>query len=303
MQVDTVLCEVLPPKSAGAQWVHLLTHGEMSARDGRCFVLADAVAVVERTMARAGKAYLPVDYEHQTDLAEFNGKPAPAAGWISQFSVRDDGIWALVEWTAKARAMLAAREYRYISPTFMADPETKAVRIILRAALTNNPALDLTALASARPTGEGSMKLPVEIAKALGLIETASVDDAVTAIQGLSGNAPATVSTLAAMANVVKELNDLKRSFGSRNVSSKVETAIKSGAFPPALRGWARELCASNEASFDAFLSTVGTTYAHLAQERDHDLSFIERASAQPVSSTDIMIAQQLGLDPAAMKP
>lgn len=221
----------------------------MSARDGRRFVLADAAAVVERTLVRAGKAHLPIDYEHQTDLAAENGRPAPAAGWISQLSVRADGIWALVDWTAKARAMLAAREYRYISPTFMADKDTGTVRVILRAALTNNPALELTALASARLNGEPTMKLPIEITKALGLLETATADDAVTAIKALSGPTPEMASTLAAMATVVKELNALKQSSGSRNVTAKVDTAMKSGVFPPALRGWAMELCSSNKLS------------------------------------------------------
>ena len=301
MLVDTVLCEIQPPASAAAQWVHLFTHGDLLARDGRRFVLSDAAAVVERTLARAGKTHLPIDYEHQTDRAAANGKPAPAAGWISQFAVRDDGIWALVEWTAKARAMLASREYRYISPTFMADQETGAVRVILRAALTNNPALELTALASAH-NGESSMKLPIEITKALGLAETASVADAVTAIKGLSGNGPEMASTLAAMAGVVKELNELKLSYGTRNISTKVETAIKSGAFPPALREWATELCSSNEASFDAFLAKVGTTYAHLAKVAEHDTSYLAADRSQPDTTAEGVIARQLGIDPAAMR-
>lgn len=303
MLVDTVLCEVQPPKSGGAQWVHLLTHGEMSARDGRRFVLADAAAVVERTLARAGKAHLPIDYEHQTDLAAENGRPAPAAGWISQLSVRADGIWALVDWTAKARAMLAAREYRYISPTFMADKDTGTVRVILRAALTNNPALELTALASARLNGEPTMKLPIEITKALGLLETATADDAVTAIKALSGPTPEMASTLAAMATVVKELNALKQSSGSRNVTAKVDTAMKSGVFPPALRGWAMELCSSNEALFDTFVEKTGKPFAHLATERTYDMSLATGSDeTQTDSSTDAMIAQQLGISPAKMK-
>lgn len=302
MLVDTVICEVQPPKSGGAQWVHLLTHGEMRARDGRRFVLADAAAVVERTLARAGKAHLPIDYEHQTDLAAANGKPAPAAGWISLFSVRDDGIWALVDWTAKARSMLAAREYRYISPTFMADQETGAVRVILRAALTNNPALELTALASARntPSGDDTMKLPAEITKALGLAETASAAEAVTAIKALTGNAPEMASTLAAMATVVNELNELRRTSGSKHIDAKVMTAIRAGKLPPALKDWGLELCASNEAAFDTFVEK--TIPIIRSGEHSHDASFLEHASAQPDNSVEAVIARQLGIDPAAMK-
>jgi phage I-like protein len=304
VQVETILCEIQAPLNDKAQWVHLFTHGPMMARDGRRFVLSDPAAVVERTMARAGSAYLPVDYEHQTDYARANGQPAPAAGWIDQLAVRDNGIWGRVEWTAKARAMLSAREYRYISPTFTADKETCEVRVILRAALTNAPALELTALASVQPSisGDDSMPLPKEITAALGLTETASVDDALTAIRALSGTSPELASTLAAMADVVNQLNELRRSSGSRNVSAKVDTAIKSGAFPPALREWATELCSTNEALFDTFLAKTGRPYGHLTTTAEHDFSVLERAGAQPLGSVETMIASQLGLDPAALK-
>jgi phage I-like protein len=51
------------------------------------------------------------------------------------------GIFADVEWTDKAAASIAAKEYRYISAVFSYD--TKGyVRKIFHAALTNYPALD-----------------------------------------------------------------------------------------------------------------------------------------------------------------
>lgn len=139
-------CIIELPPGDPPEWVQLMPAGELSARDGRRWRLADAAGVVEASRARAGATDLVFDYGHQTEYSRDNGQPAPAAGWIKELQARADGIWGRVEWTERARAMLKAREYRYVSPTFQ---HTKAgvVTEVLRAALTNNPALDLPALA------------------------------------------------------------------------------------------------------------------------------------------------------------
>lgn len=133
------------------QWVHLLTPGVIQARDGRTFVMDDPKAVLEATLRWAGATDIAVDYEHQIDLAKINGKPAPAAGWIKRLDVRDSGIWGLVEWTDAAARMIAAKEYRYVSPVIRLTSDLRIVDII-RVALTNSPALDLVALATAQAT-------------------------------------------------------------------------------------------------------------------------------------------------------
>ena len=61
---------------------------------------------------------------------------------------RPDGIWAKVEWTPAAKAQIEAKEYRYISPVFATTPDGLVLRI-MHASLTNNPNLELTAVASA----------------------------------------------------------------------------------------------------------------------------------------------------------
>lgn len=143
---ETALCFQLPADPP--DWIMIMpvpADGVLQARDGRRWTLRDPAAVVEAS--RALNMDLPVDYEHQTDLAEKNGQPAPAAGWIKALEVRADGIWARVEWTDRAREMLAAKEYRYLSPVFMVEKKTDRVLQIQRVALTNNPALEIRALA------------------------------------------------------------------------------------------------------------------------------------------------------------
>ena len=129
-------------------WVQLLPSGEVlaSPRDARLpWLVRDAEAIV--AASRAIGMDLPIDYEHQTDLSARNGQPAPAAGWIKRLSARADGIFGRVVWTARARAMIEAKEYRFLSPVFDFDRGTREVQRIRRAALTNAPAVLVTAVA------------------------------------------------------------------------------------------------------------------------------------------------------------
>lgn len=77
-------------------------------------------------------------------------QPAPAAGWFKRMEWREGiGLFATdVRWTDKAKVMIAAREYRYISPVFHYGPDGDVLNLI-GLGLTNTPALDgLTDLAS-----------------------------------------------------------------------------------------------------------------------------------------------------------
>lgn len=130
------------------QEVHLLPAGQFQGRDGRGpYTLADPAAVIEATRRYAGTTKLVVDYDHASDLAAPQGRPAPAAGWIKGLQARADGLWGLVDWPPRAAGLIAGKEYRYLSPVFQ-HTATGTVRRLLRAALTNSPNLDLTALCS-----------------------------------------------------------------------------------------------------------------------------------------------------------
>jgi phage I-like protein len=81
-----------------------------------------------------------IDYEH----ASLKASEAPAAGWFSRLSWQD-GQGLFVEdarWTDKARAMLKAGEYRYVSPVFRFNGQTGEVDSLVNLALTNTPALE-----------------------------------------------------------------------------------------------------------------------------------------------------------------
>ena len=132
----------------------LMPAGEVRARphDGRApWYNRDAEAIVAATQAL--KAPIAIDYEHQGVRSAKNGQPAPAAGWINRTFVRDGAVWGEVEWTAKAKAHIEAREYRFISPVFRHHRQTRAVTRIEGAALVNDPALHMRAIAGATSGG------------------------------------------------------------------------------------------------------------------------------------------------------
>ena len=135
-------------------------------------------------------AGIPIDYDHATDFGAPEGRPAPAAGWIRELEVRDGAVWGRVEWTARAASSIVAREYRYVSPVFQFDPKDGTVTRLLRAGLTNNPNLHLTAIAASQTTAadakEQCMEFPThELRDLLNLDGDATVADVVAKVREL----------------------------------------------------------------------------------------------------------------------
>jgi phage I-like protein len=81
-----------------------------------------------------------IDYEH----ASLKASEAPAAGWFSRLSWQvGQGLFVEdARWTDRAKAMLRAGEYRYVSPVFRFNGKTGEVESLVNLALTNTPALE-----------------------------------------------------------------------------------------------------------------------------------------------------------------
>ncbi|MDR1889642.1 MAG: phage protease [Zoogloeaceae bacterium] len=170
-----------------------------------------AAKVIARMKARTNAC--PVDYEHQTLLADRNGQPAPAAGWFRELEWRPgQGLFAVgVEWTPRAAEMLKAGEYRYASPVFAYDRVTGEVEDVRMAALTNTPGLDgmaSVALSAALSTfnadflTEGDPQMNETLKKllaALGLPEATDETAALSAAAALKAKADSVSAELAAL--------------------------------------------------------------------------------------------------------
>ena len=80
-----------------------------------------------------------IDYEHQT----LRDVQAPAAGWIKQLTWKGkDGLWALVDWTKRAKDYLESREYRFFSPVILYHASDRKIHQIFNVALTNSPLIN-----------------------------------------------------------------------------------------------------------------------------------------------------------------
>lgn len=127
----------------------VLPFGEFKARDGRpgpgkAYKLDNTkgAALAARINAVASLTPIVVDYDHQTIHAITTGAKAPASGWIGKVEwLNGQGLFAQVDWTANAKALIDAKEYRYFSPVIEHDEDTGEVTGVLMGALVNYPAL------------------------------------------------------------------------------------------------------------------------------------------------------------------
>lgn len=113
--------------AAPPEWVELIPAGTFSGRDGRGPYTLDPQAVIGAF--EKGGIDLPVDYDHQTLEAEAKAGPVPAAGWIKALEVRDGALWGRVAWTPRAAELIAAREYRFLSPVFRHDKKGRVLAL------------------------------------------------------------------------------------------------------------------------------------------------------------------------------
>jgi len=262
--------------ASAPEWIELLPAGVFYGRDGRGpFRLDDPDAVIESTHALQMNAGLPIDYDHATDFGAPEGRPAPAAGWIRELAVRGGALWGRVEWTARAADSIVAREYRYVSPVFQFDPATGIMTRLLRAGLTNNPNLHLTAIAAAETAAaanakDNRMELPdkdlQELREMLGLDADASGADVIAKVRELRAASEATGVAIGAHAHdpghyvgiaeferALTELNALKAERSRERAAHTVEDAIRAGKIVPAQRDWAIAYCAADARGFASF--------------------------------------------------
>lgn len=153
-------------------WIQLFKTGKFwDDRYGNFSITrADLAQMLEnfRTVTPEAPTKLPIDYNHGTSRP-VSAEAGKAAGWITDLALRADGdqLWANVEWTDGAAAMIAAKEYQFVSPTFAYEHTH-----------SNGEDIGTTLLAAAicnRPVLEGMEPLSLSAPSALQLDETSGV--------------------------------------------------------------------------------------------------------------------------------
>lgn len=154
-------------EGAAPTTIPLAPVGDVEARDGRFFRLpSDQFEAIKARTATDYPDGMPLDLRHDTETPfaapDGNFPAGGAAGWFKADTMRIEDfegrpmVVADVEWTEPGRRFVAMRLFRYISPVFFADPESRVVEQFKSAALTNNPALNMPALNEQQSTHDGN---------------------------------------------------------------------------------------------------------------------------------------------------
>ncbi len=332
-----VLSFQLTPGSSGT--VQLMPSGPaFRSADGRpadvaAWRIDGAVAARLSAQLASRSNPLVIDYEHQTLLAEKNGQPAPAAGWFKSVEWREgQGLFATeVGWTAKAAAMIAAGEYRYISPVFEYDRQTGEVLAVRMAALTNAPGLDgmaAVALSAAladypfSPTPdfqpeETEMDYLKKLLAALGLPADALEADALTAVAAMKAKAdeaeaaaaalvalksqapqtpdPAKYVPITAVQDLQSQIAVLSAGFAKSEADKLIESALDDGRLNPALKAWAEDLGKTNLVALKAYVAAAQPVAALKGMQTNGQQPGVA-GSAAAAGDAELAVMKQLGL-------
>lgn len=255
------------------EWVELIPAGPtVVGRDGRTWLFDDVAHQFVQTNFSSRAIDLPIDWEHATQRRAPLGQEAPAGAWIKQLEIRDGALWGLAEWTPRGELQVENKEYRFLSPVFDYDDETKRIVRMVSAALTNIPNLVMTAL-NQEQLENVPVKPSPELLKLLGLPDTATVEQVYAATtaklnatnQALnteSGNLErfvprADYNALETRAlNAEQALTTHKAAEHTKAVDAVITAATQAGKITPATVDYHRAMC-QDEAGLTRFKAFV----------------------------------------------
>ena len=319
-----VLSDMIDVSSAPEE-IKILPYGDVKSRKGPFKVDKESYDLIFQYFTERGLDIV-IDYEHQT----LDGMQAPAAGWIKNLSYKiNDGIYAIVEWTEKAKEYLKNKEYRYLSPVILKRKEDGRAVQLHSVGLTNTPAIDgMEAIINKLDDGGNKMDLK-EIAKALGLAEDATIEQILEAIQTINANVSskamkdeektvackevlealelkedATVAevkgkiiTLKNPAGYVstEEFMKLKATIEKKEGNDLVQIALSEGKITPAQKEWAEQTALKDPEGFKSFLKTAPAVV---------DLKEInyKKEEKKPNSELELSINKMLGISTEDVK-
>lgn len=312
-----------PDQVTERQWVQLLPLGEARMNDGRKPLRVENAEAIIAASARHIERGMAVDFNHAMD-SDDRTRPAPAAGWVERLEARADGIYGEIAWTSEGRDKIAGRVYRYISPVLLHDKAGR-VTAILRAGLTNTPALAMRAICTdmgpepgaKTQSGEALAQATIDsaseaqlrsfarsILERLGIssqerLQTA-LDRLPMPVAGPPHDGQRSSATQTGQLDAFADLL-LSRAQADheRDVAQMLSAAQSSGALPPALKDWGKALASSDPASFRRFVAS--SPFASLSLDKPMLTGQPPRAAGADSTGAAASICAQLGLKPGAL--
>jgi phage I-like protein len=181
---------------------------------------------MERNFRKDARQRVVIDYEHQTLKASDNGKPAPAAGWVTDLRVSPAPTGAKLEgkpaWTPSGDTHIRAQEYAYVSPVIVlrskdrvtGQPEGKRLHSV---ALTNQPFFtELPAVAATELPSLSETRMLTLLLACMGLPADANEETVVASVKGLADGRKKVCATLglppeAAEADIAAKFSEVSR--------------------------------------------------------------------------------------------
>lgn len=238
--------------------IQIVPIGEFEDSEGVKFkITPDEIANIVKT--KGGQTNdIVLDYEHQT----LDGVQAPAAGWIKTLVDKGtEGLWAIVEWTNRAKEYLQNKEYRYLSPVLLSVEVDEngyyRPNELHSVALTNTPQIDgMVPIVSKlnlqeRDMGEEKIvekvieKIPESILELLGLQSDAGLKEVTARLLALKQKAEA-VS--------LEEYEALKEKLLEKEVNEVVSVALKDGKIKAEKKDWAMKFAKKDLETFKLFI-------------------------------------------------
>ncbi len=277
--------------------IRLFGAGLTDTSKGQFLFDEDAADSVLSAFSDSGLDRLPFDYAHGMLKPMALPESHKAAGWFVP-EVREVGggveLWAAdIQWTDAAHAAISAREFRFYSPAFDFEVDSRRVKRLTNVALTNIPATknqrplvldsesDGTETGGDEPAKGKKMQVLLDalgcadeasaVARAIEL--SAAVKDSETKVASLTDDLIKANAEIAAL-SAAREA-DLK--------SAKIEALCIGGKLPPAQVEFAKGLTI---AQLDSFAATLSSVVAQPVNEpatvqKTGELSDVEREVAK----------------------
>lgn len=256
----------------------------IQGRDGRAYLNDNPAGVIEYFQNR--QVDLPFDWNHSTELKAPKGEEAPASGWGKQGTMTahaDGSVRINVEWTPRGVESIKTKENRYLSPVYLCDPKTMAIRGISSVGLTNKPNVYIPALNGEQHQPEDQsrggkiMEFLKKMAALMGLPETATEEEILAACKAMKGeketamnqaqNPPLTLfvpradydGLMTRAQNAEKAIIDRDAADLAKEANAEVEAALKAKKIAPVNKEYYLKQCNTAEglANFREFVKSA----------------------------------------------